>query len=235
MRCGLYGKLPSKRDFVALFAPRSFLGVWEPWIQSSVAASRQTLGKEWQQAFLTAPIWRFWLGAGICGTTVSGAFMPSLDGVGRYFPLTLFACADEQASIPPPELNDQDEWFAVIEEFLLSTLDQETTFETVSAALDALSAPSDRVAGVGGDEPLLRTQGAVAMATRDGSFSERFAAMRAADHADIYAAASFWWTIGGEGFQPLAIGTKGMPEPFLFAEMLTGRLSTESLFAPAGS
>ena len=26
MRCGLYGKLPAKRDFVALSAPRGFFG-----------------------------------------------------------------------------------------------------------------------------------------------------------------------------------------------------------------
>ena len=32
-----------------------------------------------------------------------GALMPSLDGLGRYFPLTLFVPADEGAAIPPPE------------------------------------------------------------------------------------------------------------------------------------
>ena len=45
------------------------------------------------------------------GATVLGAFMPSLDGIGRYFPLTLFACADEGAAIAPPELDPQDQWF----------------------------------------------------------------------------------------------------------------------------
>ena len=65
MRCGLFGKLPAKRDFIALFAPRDFLDVWEPWMQSSISASREKLLDGWQQAFLTAPIWRFWLGAEI--------------------------------------------------------------------------------------------------------------------------------------------------------------------------
>jgi type VI secretion system protein ImpM len=232
MRCGLYGKLPSKRDFVALVAPRAFLGVWEPWMQSSVAASRQSLGQEWQQAFLTAPIWRFWLGAGLCGAPVAGAFMPSLDGVGRYFPLTVFACADEQADIPPPELNPQEDWFAAIEDFLLSTLEQETSFEAVTGALDALTAPSDRLASPPADEPMVRTKGVLAMPAGERPFSDLFASMRVADHADVYAAATFWWTIGGEGFAPLAIGAKGMPDPFLFADMLAGRLATESMFAP---
>ena len=72
MRCGLFGKLGAKRDFIALATPRSFLEAWEPWVQSSLSASRHQLGDRWQQAFLTAPVWRFWLGAEICGTTVAG-------------------------------------------------------------------------------------------------------------------------------------------------------------------
>ena len=88
MPCNLYGKLPTKRDFVAMGATRDFLDQWEPWLQSGVSASQAMLKDQWQQAFLRAPIWRFWLGADLCGVTMIGAFMPSLDKVGRYFPLT---------------------------------------------------------------------------------------------------------------------------------------------------
>src|SRR5580704_4058250 len=91
MRCGLFGKIQSKRDFIAVGTPRMFLAVWEPWIQSAISASRRQLGREWQPAFLTAPVWRFWLGADVCGRTVLGATMASMDGLGRYFPLTLIA------------------------------------------------------------------------------------------------------------------------------------------------
>ncbi len=42
MSAGLFGKLPAKRDFVAVNAPRRFLETWEPWLQSSVATSKQT-------------------------------------------------------------------------------------------------------------------------------------------------------------------------------------------------
>ncbi len=50
MRCGLYGKLPCKRDFVALAAPRAFLSVWVPWLQGGVSASRAQLGDGWRDA-----------------------------------------------------------------------------------------------------------------------------------------------------------------------------------------
>ncbi len=44
MPAGFFGKLPSKRDFVASGASRAFLELWEPWLQASLATSRQTLG-----------------------------------------------------------------------------------------------------------------------------------------------------------------------------------------------
>src|SRR6185312_1605762 len=141
MQCNLYGKLPTKRDFIALGAPRDFLNVWQPWLQGGVSASQAILKEQWQQAFLRAPIWRFWLGADLCGTAVLGAFMPSLDKVGRYFPLTLFACADQEAAIPPPELDSQDKWFEVAEDLLIATLDHDRTFETTVADLNALAVP----------------------------------------------------------------------------------------------
>src|SRR6266700_2682154 len=128
MRCSLFGKLAAKRDFIAVFAQRDFLNVWEPWMQGSVSASRESLGEEWQQAFLAAPIWRFWLGAEICGATVLGAFMSSLDGMGRYYPLTLFACADPELTIPPPDIQAQDNSFKQAENFLLSTLDKDVAY-----------------------------------------------------------------------------------------------------------
>ena len=63
MPTGLYGKLPAKRDFVAANVSRRLLEVWEPWLQASVATSRQMLGEGWRDAYNSAPIWRFWLGA----------------------------------------------------------------------------------------------------------------------------------------------------------------------------
>jgi type VI secretion system protein ImpM len=119
MRCGLFGKLSAKRDFIALATPRKFLEVWEPWMQACMSASQHQLGQDWQNAYLTAPLWRFWLGADLSGATVTGVFMPSVDGVGRYYPLTLLAVAESALSLPPPDLDTQESWFATAEEFLL--------------------------------------------------------------------------------------------------------------------
>jgi type VI secretion system protein ImpM len=223
MRCGLFGKLPAKRDFIALFAPRAFLDVWEPWMQGSISASRAILDDAWQQAFLTAPIWRFWLGADICETTVAGAFMSSLDGVGRYYPLTIFACGESGAAIPPPDLEAQDEWYEAAENFLLSTLEKGIVYKTITGSLDQLAPPAS-----GGSEGLpqgmMQLKDGVVVAPAAGhSFLDVCGSLRAANHAGAYAAASFWWTAGGGDYPPLALSCRGMADPLLFAKMLTGR------------
>lgn len=223
MRCGLFGKIGAKRDFIAIATPRRFLEVWEPWVQAGLSASRHQLGSGWQQAFLTAPVWRFWLGAAISGTTVAGAIMPSLDGVGRYYPLTVHAVTDEGASLPPPSIDPQDEWFGQAETYLLSTLERAATFEQISDALDLLAVP--RLRAPGADGPPIVALNAETMGTVSAAdtFAESFGALCIAN-PQVYAAASFWWTTGGEGFPPMALCCRGLPDPFHYSKMLTGDL-----------
>jgi type VI secretion system protein ImpM len=226
MRCSLFGKLSAKRDFIALSVPRDFLTAWEPWMQGCVSASRDSLGESWLQAYLTAPIWRFWLGADICGVTVVGALMSSLDGMGRYYPLTLFACASPDEAIAPPDIDAHDQWFKTAEDFLLSTLDKEVTFETITNSLDQLAAPSQPVPDSPPAGVSQLKEGVTAAALGDQSFADLFTLLRAANHPRIYAAASFWWTVGGGDCVPFGFCCQRMPDPFLFTNMLTGRVDT---------
>jgi type VI secretion system protein ImpM len=225
MRCSLFGKLSAKRDFIAVFAPRDFLNVWEPWMQGGISASRDRLGEDWQRAFLAAPIWRFWLGAEICGATVLGAFMSSLDGMGRYYPLTLFAYADPGTAIPPPDIEAQDQWFTAAEDFLLSTLDKDVAYETTTGALDRLVPPVHGAVDTVPDDMSTIADGAVAAPLGDRSFAEVLASLRAANHAGAYAAASFWWTMGGDDFAPVGLCCRRMPHPSVQAGMLTGHFA----------
>ena len=233
MHCALFGKVSPKRDFVAVHAPRRVLDVWEPWIQGGMSASRQSLGDDWQPVFLKAPIWRFWLGDELCGTTVIGAFMPSLDGIGRYFPLTVFACADEGETIAPPELDPQADWFTAAEDFLLSTLDHGITYEAISSTLEQLAIPANNGAAPPPEMIALPDRMVSAMGSEQ-SFSERFASMRIAGHRNVYSSATFWWTIGGEGYPQFAVSGRRMPNPFLFTEMLTGRFAFGFEHPPSG-
>ena len=85
-----YGKLPARGDFLTRSLSREFINRWDDWLQSGMNASRQALGEAWLDTYLTSPLWRFVLPAGICGNTAfAGVLMPSMDKVGRYFPMTV--------------------------------------------------------------------------------------------------------------------------------------------------
>lgn len=89
---GFCGKLPARGDFVASGLPRRFVEGWHDWMQHALAASRDALGDDWGAAWLEAAIWRFALSPDICGPdAVLGLWMPSVDRIGRYFPLTFAA------------------------------------------------------------------------------------------------------------------------------------------------
>ena len=221
MSAGLFGKLPAKRDFVAANAPRRFLEVWEAWLQAGVAMSKQIMGPNWAEAYNRAPIWRFWLGADICGEATIGVFMPSIDGVGRSFPLTVFV-AEGDAALPPPELEPNDAWCEAAETALLEALDPSATLEAFASKVAFLPAPAllPRYAVVDGFREL--PEGGVVVRNVDQQISLAFLSARRFGQRRAFASQSFWWTIGGEGFPPLALSCLGLPAPIRFVDMLTG-------------
>lgn len=220
MRCGLFGKLGSKRDFIALATPRKFLEVWEPWMQACLSASRHQLGDGWQNAFLSAPIWRFWLGADICGTSVAGVIMPSIDAIGRYYPLTLHAIADDETSIALPDMDAQDPWYEDAERFLLATLDPGVSFETTTAALEQLHPASTQAEANAGS---IRSGNLVGTTPGEDGFAASLATLRSTNPG-IYAAGTFWWTAGGTDFASMALSCRGLPDPYDYSILLTGQL-----------
>lgn len=226
MRCGLYGKLPAKRDFIAVTTPREFLAAWEPWLQGGISASRAQLGAEWQAAFLRAPIWRFWLGADICGAAVLGALMPSVDGVGRYFPLTVFARADAGETIRPPELDAHDAWLTQAEDLLLSALAEGGSFDALGEAVGRLPSPEAALPLQALRDGVVKVRGGTLVAPAEpDALGPAFSGLRVADHARAYAGMSHWWTVGGEEYPPRVVASRGMPDPYVFTGMLTGRFA----------
>jgi len=97
---GLYGKLPSHGDFLRRRTSDTFVDVWDSWLQECMAASRAALNDRWLDLYLTSPAWRFACDAGVCGPEpVVGVMVPSVDRVGRYFPLTLVAVLPPDVSV----------------------------------------------------------------------------------------------------------------------------------------
>ena len=72
---GLYGKLPARGDFVRRRLPLAFVEPWDGWLQEAIVASRRALGERWLDVYLTSPMWRFALSAGLCGEPAAAGRM----------------------------------------------------------------------------------------------------------------------------------------------------------------
>lgn len=219
MPIALYGKLPAKRDFIAEAVPRGFLETFEPWLQGMLAASRLRLGTDWQRLFYGAPLWRFHLGPGHCGRALLGALMPSVDGVGRPFPLVAFAAAPEGCTFPSPLADPQGPWFEALEGFLLSTLDI-GDFARILSSRAALDAPT-HVDQPPLPEAVTALRGTLAVLGQAFVEAPQEAVAQADAHLRVVFS-SFWWTVGGAAFPAAALCGRTFPDADTFSGMLTG-------------
>ena len=123
LTAGWYGKIPFLGDFVSRRLPTSFIDSWDLWLQEAMTVSRSQLGEDWLSTYLTSPIWRFMLMPGICGNSMwAGILMPSVDKVGRHFPLTIALQVEPQPKVMLGILSAQA-WYASLEQVALSSLD----------------------------------------------------------------------------------------------------------------
>lgn len=135
---GFYGKLPIIGDFVSRRLPNDFIKPWDNWLQSAIATSKEQLGAQWLDSYLTSPIWRFLLSAGVCGDkAVAGIMMPSVDRAGRYFPLTI-AVLMEQSSTLPLLFTSSNVWFEQLEDIALSGLNDDLDINTFAQLLQSV-------------------------------------------------------------------------------------------------
>jgi type VI secretion system protein ImpM len=151
---GLFGKLPARGDFVQLGLPGAFVRPWDDWLQRVMAASQDQMGEDWLPAFLESPVWRFALPGGLCGPgAVLGLFMPSVDRVGRYFPLTLAAVLPSGGWLPASDVTDP--WLAAAEAAGRTALDEAAAPDEVMRHLPALDvgASGDMPGDTPGDTP----------------------------------------------------------------------------------
>lgn len=132
---GFCGKLPSHGDFVRRRVPDAFARRWDEWLDAGIAASRAVLGEAWLDCYLAGPIWRFVVAPGCCGeAAAAGILMPSIDRVGRHYPLTIVAPLPERAA-PLSVVLAASEWFRDIESAGLSALVADFRFDDFDARL----------------------------------------------------------------------------------------------------
>ncbi len=108
---GWYGKLPSLSDFASRRLPPAFIEPWDDWLADALAAWR-VADPAWLDAYLAAPTLCFVLGPSALavggreppGPAWAGVLMPSVDRVGRYFPLTIASPVPGLSELAAPRL-----------------------------------------------------------------------------------------------------------------------------------
>lgn len=219
---GFFGKLPSHGDFVSRHLPRSFTDPWDSWLQSVIANSREQLTEGWLDIYLTSPIWRFALSNGLCGETPwTGVVMPSVDRVGRYFPLTLAKQLARDANLMRL-LTDSDDWFAAAEVLALSSLEDNFNIDLFDRSIQELEPPHTSPT----PEELTRfstSRPAWQFTLNDVNGSkENMACIGQTLLNNQLQAYSLWWTEGSERINPSLLITEGLPPVSSFSGLLDG-------------
>jgi type VI secretion system protein ImpM len=107
---GVFGKLPVMGDFLDRGLPRDAVDRWHAWLVAGLASARAELGARFEPAYMAAPVWRFVAP----GLGLTGVLLPSVDAVGRQFPLTLAAVLP--ADPDPLALVEAEGWFETLED-----------------------------------------------------------------------------------------------------------------------
>ena len=229
---GIYGKLPSHGDFLRRRVSEEFVRVWDRWLQECLVASREALADQWLDRYLTGPVWRFACAGGAVGPApVVGLVAPSVDRVGRYFPLTLVA--ELQAPEDPLVVAvAAAPFFDAAERLVIDTLAADRVdFERFDSQVSELSTEfasiklprrldfdgtQALVAGSGHERWMLPLQeGAAAL-------GPLFNGLLARHLAGLYDPMVIWWTEGSAYVDPGCVVGRGLPDPSGFASMLDG-------------
>jgi type VI secretion system protein ImpM len=216
---GWFGKLACLGDFGHRRLPLQLTQTCDQWLSRGVAGSQAVLGERWLDAYLTAPVWRFaWAPGVINSQWWLGVLMPSVDRVGRYFPL-LVAQASFSPPVTPRALAQAEHWFAQVQAAMLGTLQADATVESFDAALTALADWAD-----GAGRPLpepqqlpQRTRFESAEGISMGAWLPRVAT---ASWLEGLHGQSLWWPVR-EGAERTALSvTRGLPAAERFVDLL---------------
>ncbi|MGL6109236.1 MAG: type VI secretion system-associated protein TagF [Rubrivivax sp.] len=154
---GWYGKLPSLGDFASRRLGPGFIEAWDEWLAAGLADWRVREPAAWLDHYLAGPSWRFVLMPGVLPGerhAWAGVLMPSVDNVGRYFPLTL-AQPLPHLPVTAPQARALLDWLQRLDDLAVDSLHDDWSVEQLEGALQRLGSwqqepvpPHERTTGL---------------------------------------------------------------------------------------
>ncbi|VAW89038.1 hypothetical protein MNBD_GAMMA17-1823 [hydrothermal vent metagenome] len=209
-------------DFIHRNLPTSFLTPWDEWLQLYIAGSREQIGDEWLNIYLTSPIWRFALSPGVIDQYHwGGIILPSVDQVGRYYPFSI--AAQLSPGINPLEfMSSNTSWFECIEELALQTLDEQYQVDELIEKIDAIESGSQlsyqkSIQNIGTDSIQIN------MTTAEASSGTAYSCLLDSLLTTTHNSYSVWSTQGSELITPCLLATQGLPSIDKIPAMIDGQ------------
>lgn len=218
---GWYGKLPSLGDFASRRLPENMLHGLDEWLQRVMSHSHEHFAADWLDTYLQAPVWRFVLGEGTLDALVwAGILLPSVDRVGRYFPLVLCG-ALPTLDVSTPVLERLDAWMSALEEAARTALDPAAGVAEFEARLGNCLIPE-----ISPIQPSLLGQALArgeTFVTLEGESGKAFPGalgdVAASAARVLFASNSLWWCNTPQGSAG-GFACRGLPSGAVFARML---------------
>ncbi|VAW45390.1 Protein phosphatase ImpM [hydrothermal vent metagenome] len=220
--CGLFGKSPQKTDFISHFLPNEFTENWHNWLQSSLSVSREQLGENWLDYYLTSPIWNYAIMPDvITPQAITGVLVPSIDEIGRYFPLTIAHIGAQQ---PWAAYLYGNEWYRNLQDVALHALNENTSYSQLIDQLEKL--PILELPKMPDYTTQMSTHtfahNQVIIKPTQQTNQELALSLLTKTYARLLGNYSLWWTEGSEHVEPCLILSANLPDPGQFAAMLDG-------------
>lgn len=221
MEIGYFGKLPSHGDFIHRRVDGRVLAQWDRWLQEGLQSSRQALGNDWLDIYLTSPAWRFCVGRGVLDEhTHAGLLVPSVDRVGRYFPFTVLLRLDDEQEFCDFSAN-LDRWYVGVEELALRALNaNRNDLESLDTQLQSF-ATFPRQAEVRASRSRTESRNTIITGSlnMEPGNGPAFLPLLLLDQAHR----SFWWTGSADCMAPTTLWVEGLPDMGMFRAMLDGQ------------
>lgn len=221
---GFFGKVPNLGDFVERRLHAGFRSVWDQWVQESLALSQESLGERWLELYVVSPLWRFVLSPRVCGEAVyAGVMVPSVDRVGRYFPLTVVATLPAETPCLPLFAAGRT-WFAAVESILMEVLHgQLTDIDGLERLLgDLEQGLPEVVRRLPCVTPARHDLGLVAVLGNN-ELTQGLTGVSELLLRERFGNPTYWDTDGSVEMSPRLLVAAGLPQPTAFAAMLSGR------------